>query len=539
MPTPMADLSKLPDWGGSWLDAYKPVRFSGPFAGFSSYHSVDSIPQSSNRRGLTQSPDLLNIYGWPFGAITSFPGHANINSVAANSGKAITGVTFLGEISQTLVVAIQNKIGKDVAGTWTDITGAASITDDDDNLAYFAYLNGTLVITFHKKDAPLKWAGSGDVSALGGSPRTGVKFCVSWDGRMWLISDQNADYSARNNVESYDLTDDTLNFLQTTGAGASDGSIITSATVVGDSIYIGKGGANAIVEHLYRVYRTGDPALPYAFERIETGGVGPIANAGTIAAGQDLIFFAKDSNVYLVRGNFFVPGGIGRNIQKTLDADYSKSRYEYASMGLLRDRGYLGLSLSLSGQTQHNRTLWYDYINSQPGDPTKEIWYHGSHAINAWGERISSGVKQLVTGGYDGFYERQLSGESFAGSAFTKRWTGPWHMLGDPFQEYEILGIAVAFEPTGDFDVTFQYGLDFDKSFTNAGTFDVSGGAEFGSAVFGTSTFGGNEFGVGYLELNVQGRRIRPQFLNTGSGEPFNIHSYAFLVKPLFKNLVV
>ncbi len=43
------------------------------------------------------------------------------------------------------------------------------------------------------------------------------------------FSDQNADFSARNNPESYDLTDDTINFLTTTGAGVSDGTKISSA----------------------------------------------------------------------------------------------------------------------------------------------------------------------------------------------------------------------------------------------------------------------------------------------------------------------
>lgn len=524
-------------WEAQWIAGYKPVRFSGPFGGFSSYHSVDVIPQVPNKRGITKSPSLLNTYAWPFGSITSFPGHANLNSVAGNSSKAITGITFLGEISQTLVIAIQNKIGKDVAGTWTDITGAASITDDDDNLVSFGYLNGTLVLSFFKKDAPLKWTGSGDVATLGGSPRSGIKFCLSFDGRMWLFSDQNADYSAINDPESYDLTDDTLNFLTTTGEGASDGSIMTSATVIGDSIYIGKGGPNAIVEHVFRIYRTGNPALPYRFERIETGGIGPISNAATVAVGQDLIFLAKDGNVYLVRGNLFVPEGIGRSIQRTLLADYNKSRFEFASMGLLRERGMVGLSLSLSGNTTHNRTWWYDYLNSQPGDESKEFWHHGDHAINAWGERISSGQRQLITGGYDGFYEQQLSGDTYAGSAYTKRWAGPWHLLGDPFQWYEVLGIAVVFEPVGNFNVTFEYAKDFGQSFTTVGTFNTVGGDVLGSFILGTDTLGGEEQGVAYLEIGDEVQRIKPRFTNSNGGEPFNISSYAFLVRPIRRGL--
>src|SRR3990167_203814 len=187
-------------WGTDWLAGYTPVRFSGPFGGFTSAHAVDSVPQGPNKRGITKATDLLNMCAYPFGSITSFPGHANLNSVAANSGKAITGFGWLGEISQTLLVAVQGKVGKDVAGTWVDITGAATITDDDDNFMDVAYLNATAVLTFLKKDTPLKWTGSGDVATLGGSPRTGVKGGFGWDGRMWLGSDPNLDYSALHDV---------------------------------------------------------------------------------------------------------------------------------------------------------------------------------------------------------------------------------------------------------------------------------------------------------------------------------------------------
>ena len=523
----------------SGLSEYKTLQLTGPFLGFNSYQSPDTIPQGGGRSKVFQTPDSLNVYSYPFGSITSFPGHANINTTAANSSKAITGITFLGEISQKLFVAVQGKVGEESAGTWTDRTGGATITDDDDNLVDFAYLNSLLVMTFRKENAPLKWTGTGDVATLGGSPRSGVRHCVSWDGRMWLFSNQNADYSARNDPESYDLTDDTLNFLTTTGAGASDGTVITSATVVGDSIYVGKEGVNAVVGHLFRVYRTGNPALPYAFERIETGGMGPISQQATKAVGQDLIFLAKDGNVYLVRGNVFLPSGIGRNIQREVLDTYNKSRFEFASMGMLRERGLLGLALSTGSLTTNDRVWWYDYLNSVPGRQELEIWHNTNHVINAFGERISSGQRQLVTGGYDGFYERQLSGDTYAGSAYTKRYTLPWLLLGDYYQVYHILGVVVVFEPLGDYNVTLNYKVDFATSFTSAGTFNTLGGAVLGSFVLGTDTLGGAEQELAYVTLNAIARRLQLQFVNTSGGQPFNIHSIYLLVKPLYRNVNV
>lgn len=525
-------------WQEEFLADYQPVRFSGPFGGFTSHQTTDTIPQAPNRRGLTKSPDLLNMYSRPFGAITSFPGHVNINAVAANSSKAITGVSWMGQISSRLLVAAQNQVGFDDAGTWTQLTGSPTITDDDDNFMDVAYLNDVAVLAFLKKDAPLQVASPFTATTtLGGSPRSGVKGCFSWDGRMWLVSDQNIDYSAINNVASYDLTDDTLNFLQTTGAGTSDGTIISAWVVAGDAVYVGKAGPNSTLGHLFRISRTGNPASPYQIERIETGGVGPSGSKAAIMAGQDLVFLANDGNVHLVRGNLYVPNGIGRSIQRTLVADYSMSRMEFASMGLLREHGYLGLSLSLSGATTNARAWWYDYLNSQPGNEEKEFWHHTDHAINAWGERISSGQRQLVAGNYAGRYARHLSGDSYAGSAYTKRWVGPWHLLGDPYQWYEVLGIAVAFEPTGNFNVTFSYAKDFDQAFTTVGTFNVKGGAELGSFVLGTDTLGGDEHGVAWLEIGDVMQRIKPRFTNANADEPFNILNYALLVRPVYRGL--
>ena len=527
-------------WDRGGLAGYQSVRFSGPFGGYTSHYAPDSVPQSPNQRGVTKATDSLNCYSRPFGLITSFPGHANINSVAANSGKAITGLSWMGQISQRLLVAVQGKVGFDDSGTWTELTGAPTITDDDDNFMDVAYLNDVAVLTFLSKNAPLKVATPFTATTtLGGSPRSGVKGCFSWDGRLWLVSDQNVDYSAINNAESYDLTDDTLNFLQTTGAGSSDGTIITSWTVAGDSVYIGMGGTNAILGHLFRIYRTGNPAQPYGFERIDTGGIGPIASKAAVMVGQDLVFLASDGNIYPVRGNVFIPNGIGRSIQRDLIADYSKTRLPYASIGLLREHGYLGLSVSLSGASTNARGFWYDYLNSQPGQEEREFWHPTDHAINAWGERISGGQRQLVTGGYDGFYERQLSGDSYAGAAYTKRWIGPWHLLGDPYQWYDVLGVAVAFEPTGAFDVSFAYAKDFSNSFTTVGTFEVSGGAELGSFVLGTDVLGGEEYGVAYLPIGQVMQRIKPRFTNTTVSQPFNIASYAFLVRPVFRGLAV
>lgn len=517
------------------LENFQVLRFSGPFAGFNSYRSPDTIPNGTGKNSGMQSPDLLNMHSRPFGSMTSFPGHANINSSAVNSSKSITGLHYDAEVSQRLVVVSQGKVFEHIdASTQTDRTDTATITDDDDNLVDFAMLNSLTILAFNKEDTVLKWSGAGNnVATLGGSPRSGVRYCADWDRRMWLGSDQNGDYSLKDNPESYDTTDDTLSFT-----GTNDGSVLTGMRKSGDSLYFGKGGPNAQKEHVFRAFRTGNPAVPYQFERLNTGGVGPISQQAFLdLPNGDLIFLSKDGSVYIIRGNQIVE--IGLNIQNTIRDDYNASRFQFASMGILRELGLVGLSLSLSGSNTNDRTWWYDYLNSKPGNPDREYWYRGTHTINAWGERDASGQIQLVTGGYDGLFERQNSGDSYAGSAFTKRWKTPALLIGNVFQSYYIIGIVAVFKPTGNFNVTLNYFTDFSKSSTSAGTFSVVGGAALGKFVLGTDVLGGKDQGVAYITLGAVARRIELEFLNTSANEPFNINSLYFLVRPLYQGVDV
>lgn len=277
---------------------------------------------------------------------------------------------------------------------------------------------------------------------------------------------------------------------------------------------------------------------------METGGIAPISQqASLVLPNGDFTFLVKDGSVAALRGNTLME--IGRNIKRSIVSDYSKTRLQYASMGLLRERGYLGLSMSLTGGTQHRRAWWYDYVNSIPsaisGTTDTEFWDPTDHAINAWGERISSGQTQLVTGGYDGFVERHLSGESYAGSAYTKRFTTPFLLLGDYLNVFHILGVVVMFRTTGDFSVTLNYRADFGASFAEAGTFSVGTGAFIlDTSVLNTVTLGGlSDVGLAYATVNTVARRLQLQFVNEDIGEPYEIYAIYVVAKLVYRGVNV
>jgi len=100
---------------------------------------------------------------------------------------------------------------EDVSGTWTDRTGAVSITNDQDNLYFSTNAAGTLILS-SLSDGPFKWAAAGgNLAALGVSSRfTSNEISYFWDNRVWHAhTDADEDavwYTDQNAIETVGAT---------------------------------------------------------------------------------------------------------------------------------------------------------------------------------------------------------------------------------------------------------------------------------------------------------------------------------------------
>lgn len=521
-------LLELPRYNLRSAPNFRFLLFYGNHGGLNTYQSPDQIFQGGGADSYLESPDLMNVYSWPQGSITSFPGHANINSSAITEtsvAKAITGMAYLGEIAAAMVLTAGTKFYEDVTGTPTDRTGALTITDSQDNLTDHAIITNIAIFTNRSRNAPWKWTGSGNGAALGGTPPVG-KYCAAFKRRAFIFNTsanpEYGYYSAIDNAESWDTTDDVINFE------TKDGSVVTSATEVGESLYVGKEGPSASAGHLYRVYATGGFPV-FSLEEVPTGGVGPVSQQGTIATPLgDLVFPGKNS-FYMLRGNSFYD--IGKPLRKYISDSVTASRLQFCSAGLIRSRGLVGFSITTTG-SGHNRVLWYDYLNSRPGE--RDIWYLTSHAINAFTERVSSGNIQPITAGYDGYYELQLSGNSYAGAAYDKYRVTSWHHCGDPYS-VKLFGVLYLIcDSSVANPITVQYRTDFNTGWSPAETVTPApGSATLGSFVLGTDVLGGKEADEKVVRIWKQARRIQFRFLNSTVSEPFNIFAYGLRYQPL------
>lgn len=139
--------------------------------------------------GENEALDLDNVIVLPGGfGITNVRGNTTFNSSAMASGAAVTGLYYYLQQDQDewLMAVAGTNIYKsdDLDGTMDSITGSVTITSDQDNIWDMITFNNTVIGFGGAPDAPWKWSGTGNASALGGSPPT-ADFCFTYNNRVF------------------------------------------------------------------------------------------------------------------------------------------------------------------------------------------------------------------------------------------------------------------------------------------------------------------------------------------------------------------
>lgn len=161
-------------------EEYLLTDFSGGYAG--------STPSTSINP--KEALNLQNVFITVGGAIQKRQGNSSFNGTAFNSGAVWTGLeSFKLSTGSTewLVGTAGTKIGQGATSgsSFTDITGAVTVTSSANNLWTFSPMNDLLIGVGGAPDAPFKWSGSGNAAALGGSPPSG-SFGFQNNNRMFI-----------------------------------------------------------------------------------------------------------------------------------------------------------------------------------------------------------------------------------------------------------------------------------------------------------------------------------------------------------------
>lgn len=347
--------------------------------------------------------------------ISKRQGNATLNTTALASSAAVHGLFdwLINSGTRYLIVTAGTKIynSASLSTTFTDITGAVTITTGQNNQHTFASLNNIVACCGGTTpDTPIQWTGTGNASALAGTPPVGNLVCVA--NNFMFISGIAATPSR---VYWSNVADPgtwgASNFID---FRMSDGDSITAILELNQNLLIFKRRSIGL---LFTQSNTVSGSVTLAPLTEVIVGIGcPGGQCVDNLPDGSVVMLGTNAHIYLIQGGTSVldisDPKEGSNIQPTLDG-MDASRLKYAVVKVYPTRNQVWISLSSSGATTNDTILVYDYQLS--------VWVSKFTNINAnvmEGTIDSRTTPQhpilMVTGDYGGFVYEQDRGTSDA-----------------------------------------------------------------------------------------------------------------------------
>jgi hypothetical protein len=373
---------------------YDVYRIFQMFGGLNLEDSVDNIKD-------IETDDMMNVITDEIGSRRKRRGNQKVNATALNSGAAITGgreVDFKGG-STYVFIAAQNKVYEKDGTTYTDITGAATITNDDDNLMSSDVFLDTIYMAFRSGDGLFKRdsTGAANIAAVT-TPNNDAKLVIKYKNRLWVV-----EASEPNLLYPSDVDAETFTAGNAVNMDSDDGDEIVGLAVDKEELVVFK---------KRRIYRISHTRTVPAFAKREVArgqGIGSASHSSITQVenfrnqGLTAVLFRGADNYYSLVGDTPIP--IGNRIKKRLQ-DYNRARAEYVSAGTEKDLSLIYWSESTGPSPTHNRIWAYNWIVDQ--------WFPLDMAFNAYIQHVETGEPQLWGGQYDGFLVQSDVGESDA-----------------------------------------------------------------------------------------------------------------------------
>lgn len=416
------------------------------FSDFSGGMNVASSPTTIEKN---QAIALDNIVLLPKSGFQKRNGNAEFNSTAMASGAIVHGLAFFrtAAMAESAIAIAGDKIFKSDAldGTMDDITGSVTITAGQNNIWVNSQMNDISIFVGGAlaTDVPIKWTGTGDAAALGGTPPVG-EFCVNANNRLFIGG------TAANPSRVYWCTLGNPEDWSGTGSGSSDVS-----TNDGDHVVTAKllGTNHLVVFKQNSIHEMVINTSPFPVFPIFRG-VGAVSKRGVVDVDGILYFItpeprmkATDGSSVQVFPESFDPVWDGLN----------KGRLKYLEGVYDRHRRWVMWFVSDGTSTENNLCIIWDLY--------RKCWLRCTtgHTMN------SVAIMQdryLYGGGYNGkVYELNVPGSftdaSENGAAINSYWTSGWMDMEDMILSKTIPYVDLSFSSqlSGTFD--FYYGFDF------------------------------------------------------------------------------
>jgi hypothetical protein len=466
-----------------------------------------------------QASDLLNVDFDAYGSILKRGGYTALNTSALAASPDIDGLHWFeydasGTTTRYIMAVAGTKAYKMDAldGTWDDITGAATITAGN-HCDFENFLNEVYIT--NGNDVPLKWTGTGNVSAM--TVPTGLtkaKYVRLYNNYLFLA---NVTVSATahpsriywSNIKNTG-TWVTTNFID---IAQNDGQEITGMKVLADRLIVFK------TRSIYNVFFTGDADLPFILPGGgKTGSaVGCVAPFSIQQVDNGLVFASFDG-VYLFDGNN--SQCISTNVSDTFSGMNLIKMMNLRSLNYVTSSMYY-LAFPDGAATENDSVLVWDYGNN--------AWslYDGIAASAMTTIYVNGTDERPYFGDYAGFVYRMDTGlDDYplnVQTAINAYYYTNWRTFGDIVNKkgiphiylyYAIKNATISLSYSWDFEDSDQY----TQLVSTATSTDV-----YGTGVYGVAVYAGTGGGVGRRDLIGRGRTVRFKFANNTLSETFQI----------------
>lgn len=449
--------------------------------------------------------DTRNIKYDPSGAAVTRGGYAKVTSSGALSSHAVTsGKEFkLGTTTYNLAFSNQTMY-KISAGAGSSMDTTAFTADTTFTFATLYanvyYCNGV--------EAARKWTGTGNASAMGGSPPTAKYYTTSSTAqRLFAAGDtsnpQRLYFSALGNAEDWTTAND-AGFIDVL---TEDGEAITGIKEIN--------GVLAVFKTYTTHVLTGVDPKSFSLKRVSSkvGCVAPYS----IAASERELFCASSDGFYAFNGASF------RRVSELILPSYRALASVTGIKGAIYKNTYVA---SVTVTTSYDRLFVYDYRISKEGAWT----IHDSHSANSLWEGVA-GAEKLYFGGPTGHVYQYDSGTTDDGSGVSWFFQTPWLSLKQPERKKKWKRIHVLAEPTGSYTISVTSFFDWSSSGPAAQTINLSPSAAlWGSFTWGSANWGSSEQAKHYI-LSTPQKADSVMYKFSGSN-PSKIFGFTVITKP-------
>jgi len=478
--------------------------------------------------------DLSNIVIGPHGDyFRTKNGNTLFNSSAMNSGANVQSLSYLKLIDGTdfLVAIAGNKIFKSdsLDGTMDDITGAVTITANQNNIWTFLTFNN-IHVGFGgpatNPDAPIQWTGSGNAAALSGTPPFAYG-AVQCNNRVFAFrtaaSPSILQWCILGNPQDWTGTGSGSQTIST-----ADNDSITAVAVMDNNVLL---VFKQTTVHKVLVSNLVSGAFPSFLLFRNTGCAGKHA---VVVADGLCYYITTDGKMKITDGDKIVDDITLPQLAYVDDiwSSVNPARYEYIQGRRVRGSDYdhiIWIITSTSAGTTNDLALRWDiknkcWIKDKTGFKMNVITTTSSDAI--------------YTGNYAGFIYKQdvasVTTEASESSAnINSYWKSGWfkYISFDVFKS--IYDAYISFVTQSDGSITFSWGYDFNDEARSQTINQLSGNSFWDQALWDVGLWGGQSDKIAHVIPTGNGRVF--QFAIRNMDFKMKINSLNLLGKKMAK----